>query len=230
MNFFQRIHESLALAYQFIKAVIPITYGGWKISKLPQPCISIFGGSRLKKDSIYTKQAYIVAKRLVDNNISVLTGGGPGIMEAANCGAAHDKQDNIRTMGIWVRDLPHEFINLCVRNAAVILNYFFTRKWLLLNYSIGFIIFPGGFGTLDEFAELMTLIETQKLRPSPVVLIGTEYWKPYKLWIDNALREGLVLQMAVDTIKITDDIDYAIQAVLEHCKVCIELNQVSPRI
>ncbi len=231
MKFFRRIKENISLGYGFIRAIISMIYGHWEISHLPQPCVSIFGGSRLKRGSFYTKQAELAAQRLVENNISVLTGGGPGIMEAANCGAArHATKGVIRTMGIGVSRLPHEPINACAQKAFVMLDYFFARKWLLINYSIGFIVFPGGFGTLDEFAELMVSMELKLIKRCPVVMIGAEYWKPHQTWMAHALQEGLVVKEAVDLITFTDDIEYAVAIVTAHCKICVERHDVSPRM
>ncbi len=143
------------------RVVFQLVYGFWRISKLEQPIVSIFGSARLAQDQIYFKQAHDLAQRFIAHDISVLAGGGPGIMEAVTCGAVvHDGTGKGKSIGIGVRGLG-EKRSLCVQEYFE-LDYFFARKWLLTQYSSAFIVFPGGFGTLDELAEVLTLIQTKK--------------------------------------------------------------------
>ena len=151
MPFFYRI---ALIGRTFLKVFwsdIQLIRGIWKITKVKGPIISIFGGSRLPIDDPYAKQAHKLAQKLVSSNINIMTGGGPGIMQAASCGAVHGKKST--SIGIGVSELG-EAKNPCVKEYFEV-NYFSTRKWLLTHYSIAFIVFPGGFGTLDELAEVI---------------------------------------------------------------------------
>ena len=144
---------------------------------------------------------------LVEDDISVLTGGGPGIMEAASCGAVPTKGTG-RSMGIGVKDLG-EGKNPCVQE-YFILNYFFARKWLLTHYSKAFVVFPGGFGTLDELAEILTLIQTKQLARAPIILIGKEYWAHFMIWVKGeALKHGTVVQEDINLFSVTDNLEEA---------------------
>lgn len=219
-KFISKITDCLILGFHFFKVSLQIIYGTWKISKLPQPVVCIFGGHLLQPDSPYLKQAQEMARLLVKNNISVLTGGGPGIMEAANAGAAQQKKGVTRSMGIGVRGLRgEEGLNPYVHD-SVILDDFFARKYLMIYYSMGFIVFPGGIGTMDELSELLNLIQTGKRKSAPVILINVTYWQPYLEQLKKAQGQGLLLQHgAIDTcIQITDDLDYAVHVFLKEYK------------
>lgn len=196
-----------------------IFYGVLRISKLKQPMVTIFGGSQLKKSDIYFIKAYELAARFVTNDISVLTGGGPGVMEAANCGANHAENAPIRSIGIGVEGLT-EKPNNCTQEYFV-LHYFFARKWLLTRFSSAFIVFPGGFGTLDELFEVLTLMQTEKMKPFPVVLFGVAYWTPLLDWIKaEPLARGLLHMRNMDLIIITDDIEEAFIYAKKECLTC----------
>ena len=187
-----------------------VLYGIFKISKLEHAPVTIFGGARLKPDSIYMKQATELAHKLSDGGIPVLTGGGPGIMEAASCGATQTDRSVITAIGITVSGLSeNEPSSPCLPDVIVMDNYG-ARKWLLIHYSIGFAVFPGGFGTLDELTELLTLIQTKLRDKAPIVLIGKDYWQPIMDWInESALPLDLIAKEDVDLFTITDDIDQA---------------------
>jgi uncharacterized protein (TIGR00730 family) len=206
------IKAYLLLSVHLLRVFFNLLYGIWKLSKLKRAPITVFGGTKLKKESIYIEKARILAQRLLEHNIPVITGGGPGIMEAANCGAyVEGEKSVITTMGIGVKGLdePNQF-NPCVQE-HIIMDYFFARKWLLVTYSIGFAVFPGGFGTLDELTELLTLIQTKMRKPAPIVLIGVEYWSPLMEWInESALRHGLITKEDVALFTITDDLEQAL--------------------
>ena len=186
---------------------IRIARGAWRVSKLKKPIVTVFGGSKLKQSHPYAKKAHELGEMLVNHGVSVITGGGPGIMEAANCGAAEGKTE-ARTIGISVRHLATENLNNC-SHEIIVVKHFFARKWLLTHYSTGFIVFPGGFGTLDEFFEIVTLIQVEMMQPFPVVLIGKDYWRPLLDWTEKAIKEGLVAQKDMDLIFVTDDIQEA---------------------
>lgn len=195
-----------------------LMYGIWKVSKLPKPIVSIFGGARVKGEDVYFKRAHELAQKLVQLDISVLTGGGPGIMEAASCGAIVPKKSKAKVMGIGVTDLG-EKPNKCVEEFFQ-LNYFFARKWLLTRYSKAFIVFPGGFGTLDEMAEVLTLIQTKKLFPAPMVLIGEEYWRPFMRWLnEEAIKHGTIDESDLKLFTLTDDLEKVFCLVRDECKL-----------
>jgi len=223
MRFFRRIAASWSLGLRFLKVTGQVIYGAWKITQLPQPIVSIFGGHLLKKDTIYINEAHQLASMLVENNISVLTGGGPGIMEAASSGAAHEHDKQIRSMAIGVKGIKGEkVLNTYVRT-AVVLDYFFARKYLLIKYSYAFVLFPGGFGTLDELSELLNLIEAGTRVPAPIILIGSEYWHVYLTWIDRMLKEHLITpDGARQSLIVTDSIDEALKILIKHCATCTE--------
>jgi len=156
-----------------------------------------------------------LAKKLVEADISVLTGGGAGIMEAASCGAI-PTQGSGHSLGIGVTDL-REPRNPCVQEYFE-LDYFFARKWLLTHYSIAFVVFPGGFGTLDELFEVLTLMQTKQLKRAPIVLIGKEFWAPFMGWlIDQALRHGTIAEQDVQLFSVTDDLEEAFCTVSNTC-------------
>lgn len=218
-SIWQTIKAYATLAAHLAKVFFQLLYGIWKLSKLKKAPITIFGGTRLKSDSIYMKKAQELASMLASYDIPVLTGGGPGIMEAASCGAATRKGQIVTTIGIGVKGLndPLPF-NRCVKD-TIQMDYFFSRKWLLVKYSIGFAVFPGGFGTLDELMELLTLIQTNMRPKAPIVLIGVDYWKPFMYWIEHsALKHQLISQEDAALFSITDDIKEAFNLLNAHCQ------------
>lgn len=204
------IKTLLYLSGHFLAVFFNLLYGIWKLSRLDKAPVTIFGGTHLFPDSLYLVKAHQLANMLAKNGIPVLTGGGPGIMEAANCGAANIEGKIISTMAIGVKGLDDGGgFNKCVKH-SIVMRYFFSRKILLINYSIGFAIFPGGFGTLDELTELLTLIQTGMRQKAPIVLIGVDYWAPFMDWMHNsALNEHLISYSDTSLFIVTDDIDYA---------------------
>ena len=206
------VKESFLLFYDCIIAGFHFIRGVYTLSRLEQPIISIFGGKRAPQENGYTKQAYDLARMLAKQNISVLTGGGPGIMEAANCGAASiekEKKDNKRrTVGIGVRGVDAEFVNPCAYVFHT--RYLYIRKWLLMHYSRAFIVFPGGIGTCEELFELLDLMKLEKIKQYPVILIGSAYWRDVLNWYNEAgIKQGYIPAQAKDFITVTDDINQA---------------------
>lgn len=175
------------------------------------PAISIFGSARIGGDSPYFEAARETARKLVEVGFAVITGGGPGIMEAANQGAFEAGGCSI---GLNI-ELPHEqglnaFVNLPLN-----FRYFFVRKLMFIKYAEGFVIFPGGFGTLDEAFESLTLIQTGKLDDFPVVLYGTDFWNPLMAWIDaQLLGARLISPRDLDLLVVTDDIDHIVETMV----------------
>ncbi len=181
------------------------------------PCVSIFGSARIKRDTKYYKMAVKTAELISQNDFGVITGGGPGIMEAGNLGA-HNAGGKSVGLGI---DLPFEQgVNDYVHaDFEINFKYFFVRKVMFVKYAQGFIVFPGGFGTLDEVFECLTLIQTQKIEKIPIVLIGTEYWGGLMEWIKTSLlEEGLISPDDMDLVHLTDDYKEAVKIVCDFYK------------
>ena len=155
------------------------------LSKIP-PAVSIFGSARTHPDDSDYKKAEETAAKLVREGYAVVTGGGPGIMEAANKGASEAGGASVGlNINLPAEQKPNKYIGTYLD-----FRYFFVRKVMFVKYSVAFVIFPGGFGTLDEFFESIGLIQTYKIKPFPVILVGREYWKGLKDWMDKALLAG----------------------------------------
>ena len=176
------------------------------------PAFSIFGSARTPSDHAEYQAAFDLAKKLSDLNYAVITGGGPGIMEAANRGCFEGPGLSV---GLGI-ELPFEQSMNDYVELAIDFRYFFARKTMFIKYSQGFVVFPGGFGTLDELFEALTLVQTKKVTSFPVVLVGTKYWGPLLDWLRNTmLPEGKVSASDVDALHITDDIDEVIRILVD---------------
>ena len=170
--------------------------------------VTIFGSARLKPSNKWYQEAEKLGELLAEEGYSVITGGGPGIMEAANKGAA--KVDIRKSIGINIQ-LPNEQrINKYVGNSKGFY-YFFTRKVMLAASAQAYVYFPGGFGTMDEFTEILTLVQTGKMQKLPIVLMGKEYWMPFLEWSDNTLNKKMHTIDAKD-LKLFKVVDTAEQA------------------
>ena len=179
---------------------------------LPQylPAVTVYGSARIKSDNPYFKMAKNLATELVREGFSVMTGGGPGIMEAANQGA---KENNGNSIGLNI-ELPREQYMNPYLTDGIKFRYFFVRKVMLVKYSSAFFLLPGGFGTLDELFETLTLIQTHKIRPFPMVLMGSEFWGGLKSWLEDTLiNEGVIAPEDLDLFIVTDDVEEAINVV-----------------
>ncbi|MFA5593900.1 MAG: TIGR00730 family Rossman fold protein [Trueperaceae bacterium] len=165
--------------------------------------VTIFGSARLKEDSDTYKKTRQLAAQLAKQGYTIVTGGGPGIMEAANRGAM---DVDGRSVGLNI-DLPHEQAPNPYLTDSVDFKYFFVRKVMLVKYSTAFVIFPGGFGTLDELFEALTLIQTHKIKPFPVYLVGVEYWRGLLQWLQGTLlRNGTISEQDLHLFKVVDDV------------------------
>ena len=173
------------------------------------PCVSIFGSARTKPDHHYYKLATEIAEEIVNHGYGVITGGGPGIMEAGNKGAHIGEGTSV---GLNI-DLPFEqhdnpYID---PDKSLDFDYFFVRKVMFVKYSQGFVVMPGGFGTLDELFEAMTLIQTHKIETFPIILVGTEFWSGLIDWIKNTLiTAGNISPEDLDLIHLVDTADEVI--------------------
>jgi len=216
--FLTRLKITLAIFFRFLKVAWQVAHGVWRIKKLSQPIVTIFGGSRLGQAEIYAQKAHDLAHNFAEHGISVLTGGGPGIMQAASCGVTFHQKEQGMTMGIGVTGL-REPKNLCVQEYFEVDN-FLVRKWLLSEYSVAFIVFPGGFGTLDELGNVLTMIETGQLKKVPIILIGTEYWTPFLKWLKTkTLPHGLITDEYLNLFTLTDDLAETFCLVQNECLI-----------
>jgi len=174
------------------------------------PAVSIFGSARLKPDHRYYAEAVRVAEALSNAGFSIITGGGPGIMEAANKGA---KAGRGRSIGLNIK-LPHEQAANPYADLVVQFDYFFARKVMFVKYACGFVGLPGGFGTLDEIFEALTLKQTHKIHDFPVVLVGREYWSDLIAWIrGRMLEEEMVSKEDLSLFHVTDSADEVVEII-----------------
>ena len=173
--------------------------------------VTVFGSARLKEGTPTYQKAIEVGKKLADNGYSVITGGSFGIMEALNRGAKESK--NAESIGLNI-DLPFEQSSNAFLDRELKFDYFFVRKVMLVRYSLAYIAMPGGFGTLDELFEVLTLIQTKKSSPSAVILIGKEYWsKLFEFMQTSMIEYGTINQDDLDLITIVDDLNEMIEIV-----------------
>lgn len=188
------------IALEFIRGFLAFRNEG--------PCVTVFGSARFDEKNLHYQLAHKIGSLLAEEGISVMTGGGPGIMEAANRGA---KEAGGRTLGCNII-LPHEQIPNPYLDKWIDFHYFFVRKVMLVKYSFGFIIFPGGFGTLDEIFETATLRQTGKVQNFPIILMGVDYWKP----LQTLFNESLIKHKTIDAkdasqLFLTDSPEEALQ-------------------
>ncbi|HTP79875.1 MAG TPA: TIGR00730 family Rossman fold protein [Bacteroidota bacterium] len=187
---------------------------GFTMMSQQEHLVTIFGSARTHSGTQYYDMAVNVARELVKRGFNIMTGGGPGIMEAGNRGA---QAQGGASVGVNI-DLPHEQqSNPHVdKNRMIRFRHFFVRKVMFVKYAHGFVVLPGGFGTLDEFFESITLIQTHKVRPFPVVLMGKEYWKGLIEWIRGPmLSAGMISEEDLDLFYITDDPAEAAERIAE---------------
>ncbi len=177
------------------------------------PAVTIFGSARTKPSDKYYRATAAIASGLARHKLAVITGGGPGIMEAANKGAA---QGGGKSVGLNI-ELPHEQSGNRFANVPIHFHYFFARKVCFVKYSLGFVYMPGGFGTLDELFEVLTLVQTQRIPQFPLILFGTEYWKGLMAWMKARLEaERHISPGDLDLVKITDDVEEVVQIIRDY--------------
>lgn len=172
------------------------------------PCVSIFGSARLKEGDEYYEMAVEIAQKITEIGFGIITGGGPGIMEAGNRGARLAKGKSI---GLNI-ELPFEqhFNPYIDKSYSMDFNYFFVRKVMFVKYSQGFVVMPGGFGTLDELSEALTLIQTAKIARFPIVLVGSKFWSGLLDWFKNTLLEnGMISEPDLNLYRVVDTADEA---------------------
>ena len=174
------------------------------LSTIKRPSVSIYGSARTPEDHPDYQTAREIARRLSEHGYGIITGGGPGIMEAANRGATD--ADGL-SIGLNI-ELPHEQEGNPYTNLSLDFRYFFVRKVMFLKYSMGFICMPGGFGSMDELFESLTLIQTKKVRPFPIILVGSSYWTGLVDWIkEQLLGNGKIAADDLLLFEVMDDVD-----------------------
>ncbi len=195
---------------QRVEAVQRELVEGFRALEGVGPAVSLFGSARVPEGDPQYELTRGVARRLGEAGLAIITGGGPGLMEAANRGA---RDAGVRSVGLRI-ELPFEqgmnrFVDLPLH-----FEYFFTRKLMFVRYASGFVVFPGGFGTLDELFEALTLIQTRRVRNFPVVLIGSGYWRGLAAWINERVAgEGKIAVGDADVLRLTEDPNEVVQIV-----------------
>lgn len=201
-------------SWQIFKIMSEFVEGFEKMSKIG-PCVSIFGSARTKPENHYYKMAEEIAFKLVKEGYGIISGGGPGIMEAANKGA---QKGGGKSVGLNIA-LPFEqkHNDYIDRDKNISFDYFFVRKTIFLKYSQGFIAMPGGFGTLDELFESLTLVQTNKIAQFPVVLVGSEYWGGLIDWMKSVVlkQQHNINEVDLDLFKIVDSADDAVKHIVD---------------
>lgn len=195
-------------SWMVFKIMAELVDGYDKLAKIG-PCVSIFGSARLREGDKYYELATEIAEKITDIGFGIITGGGPGIMEAGNKGA---RQRDGKSIGLNI-DLPFEqhFNPYIDKNYSMDFNYFFVRKVMFVKYSQGFIVMPGGFGTLDELSEALTLIQTAKIARFPVILVGSDFWSGLLDWFKQTLlKDGMISEEDLNLYRIVDTADEAV--------------------
>lgn len=199
-------------AWTMFKVMAEFVDGFEKLNHIG-PCISIFGSARTHADHPYYQKAVEIARRLTEEGFGIITGGGPGIMEAGNKGAA---LYGGLSVGLNI-NLPHEqnhnpFIDL---DKSINHRYFFVRKVMFVKYAQGFVVLPGGFGTMDELFEVLTLIQTRKISRVPIVLVGASFWNGLRHWLETTLlhAEGNINPDDLHLFHITDDTEEVVRVI-----------------
>jgi uncharacterized protein (TIGR00730 family) len=209
--------QEVALLWRAVRDFIR----GFRALHFVGPCITVFGSARFKESHPYYELAREVGGRVSRLGFTVMTGGGPGLMEAANRGA---REAGGRSVGCNI-ELPFEQDPNPYLDRWITCHYFFVRKVLLFKYSYGFVALPGGLGTLDELAEALTLIQTGKIDDFPVVLIGTAYWQPFVTLLREMTLRGAIGANELELLKVTDDLDEAMKHLETHAVGAFGLNK-----
>ncbi|MFV0606179.1 MAG: TIGR00730 family Rossman fold protein [Niabella sp.] len=185
---------------------------GFRVLHFVGPCITIFGSARFKEDNIYYQKAREFGQRIAATGFTTMTGGGPGIMEAANRGAYEKGGASI---GCNIK-LPFEQHYNPYLTKSVTFEHFFVRKVLLIKYSYAFIIMPGGFGTMDEFFETLTLVQTNTITEFPIVIFGKDFYADLMVAIEDMAEKGTISKEDLDLVLLTDDIDEAMNHISKY--------------
>ncbi len=211
-DYSQNVDSAVRIFLEFLR--------GFESFAIDRPCVTVFGSARFQEDHPYYEMARSVGRTLAEEGFCTLTGGGPGLMEAANRGA-HEAGG--LSIGANIH-LPNEQEPNPYVDRFIEFEHFFVRKVMLVKYSCAFIVLPGGFGTMDEVFETLTLMQTQKIDFFPVVAVGKEFWRPLlDFFRDRFVEEGTIGPEDVDLLHVTDSIEEAISFIREHPHGCNDL-------
>jgi uncharacterized protein (TIGR00730 family) len=206
----QEIHTTDS--WRIFKIISELVEGYEKLARIG-PCVSIFGSARTHYNDKYYKLAEDIAFKLVQNGYGVITGGGPGIMEAANKGAYRGKGKSVGiNIDLPFEQRPNQYID---SDKLITFDHFFVRKVMFMKYAQGFIVLPGGFGTFDELFEAITLIQTKKIGKFPIILVGKKYWAGLIDWIKNEMleEEHTISPGDMDIVTLVDTADDAVEVI-----------------
>lgn len=199
-------------SWKIFQIMAEFVEGFEKLARI-RPSVSVFGSARTPADHPYYKQAEAISLALSNAGFSVVSGGGPGIMEAVNKGASEGKSPSI---GLNIQ-LPHEQSSNAFQDIALNFRHFFSRKVMFVKYASAYVVCPGGFGTLDEMAEILTLIQTGKTRNIPIILVNASFWKGLLDWFENTLvPENTISAEDLNLFKLIDDPDEIVKAIFDH--------------
>jgi uncharacterized protein (TIGR00730 family) len=188
-------------SWRLFRIIGELVEGFDKLSSI-SPAVTIYGSARLKPESVDYQKTREIANLLGKEGFNIVSGGGPGAMEAANLGA---HEAGVKSIGLNIQ-LPEEQVCNAFANISLHFDHFFVRKIMLVKYSIAFVIIPGGLGTLDELTEVLTLIQTRKIKPFPVVLFNSAYWKGFLDWLRNqSLANGYISEDEFKLLRLSDD-------------------------
>lgn len=196
-------------SWRMFRIIGELVEGFDKLSGI-EPAVTIYGSARLGTDEPLYAQTEEIAHRLGQLGFSIITGGGPGVMEAANKGAL---KAGVTSIGLNI-ELPDEQVCNAYTTKSITFNHFFARKVMLVKYAIAFVIMPGGLGTLDELTEVLTLMQTHKIRPFPVVLFSSEFWKGFLDWLQGSvLARGFISEEDLNLLRVCDHPDEVIETI-----------------
>jgi len=196
-------------SWRMFRIIGELVEGFDKLSDI-EPAVTIYGSARLQPDNELYAQTEEIARRLGEMGFSIITGGGPGVMEAANKGALKARTTSV---GLNI-ELPGEQVCNAYTTKSITFSHFFARKVMLVKYATAFIIMPGGSGTLDELTEVLTLMQTHKIKPFPVILFDSSYWKGFLDWLQSSvLARGFISEEDLDLLRVCDEPDTVIETV-----------------
>jgi uncharacterized protein (TIGR00730 family) len=202
-------------AWRVLRIQSELVDGIEALAKLGQ-AVTVFGSARAKEDTPWCEEAEKLGQLLGGENIPVITGGGPGVMEAANKGCYGTSTS---TVGLNIT-LPMEQTPNKFQDISLEFRYFFVRKFMFVKYAVGFVVFPGGYGTLDELFEALTLVQTGKVRPFPIVMVGQEYWQGLQQWLqEQVLDMGFVDDHDFNLFSTVDSAEAAAKIIIQHVRM-----------
>lgn len=199
-------------SWKIFQIVAEFVEGFEKLAHI-KPSVSLFGGARFAPDSPVYRQAETIAEALSDAGFAVVSGGGPGVMEAANKGAQAGKSPSV---GLNI-EIPTEQHSNPHQDISLYFRHFFTRKVMFVKYASAYVVLPGGFGTLDELAEILTLVQTGKSRRIPVILVGSRFWQGLIQWFQDALlAEGTIDEADLELFRVVDNAEEVLDVIFDH--------------